>query len=93
MIWNQTDVRLDPNQLENGKYNLNSVWFNKISKIFLCVCTNWTVSASAQIDHQTLMDDVKSLSNQNDFVNSPNVKYNVKSPNVKYVNMLIYLTS
>ena len=25
------------NQSENGKYNLISVWFNKISKIFLCV--------------------------------------------------------
>ena len=33
----QTDVRLDPNQTENGNYNLNSVWFNKISKRFLCV--------------------------------------------------------
>ena len=22
LIWSQTDVRLDPNQLENGKYNL-----------------------------------------------------------------------
>ena len=22
LIWNQTDVRLVPNQLENGKYNL-----------------------------------------------------------------------
>ena len=36
-FWIQTDIRLDPNQLENGKYNLTSVWFNKISKIFLCV--------------------------------------------------------
>ena len=26
-----------PNRLENGKYNLMSAWFNKISKIFLCV--------------------------------------------------------
>ena len=26
-----------PNQSENGKYNLISVWFNKIPKIFLCV--------------------------------------------------------
>ena len=26
------------NQSENGKYNLISVWFNKISKRFLCVC-------------------------------------------------------
>ena len=36
LIWNQTDVRLVPNQSENGKYNLISVWFNKIS---LCVRT------------------------------------------------------
>ena len=26
-----------PNQAENGKYNLISVWFNKISKKILCV--------------------------------------------------------
>ena len=26
-----------PNQPENGKYNLISVCFNKISKMFLCV--------------------------------------------------------
>ena len=25
LIWNKTDVRLVPNQLENGKYNLISV--------------------------------------------------------------------
>ena len=37
MIWNQTDVRSVPNQLENGKYNLISGCFNKISKRFLCV--------------------------------------------------------
>ena len=28
-------VRLGPNQSENGKYNLISVWFNKILKEFL----------------------------------------------------------
>ena len=28
-----------PNQLGNGKYNLISVWFTKISERFLCVCT------------------------------------------------------
>ena len=38
LIWNQTDVRLVPNQSENGKYNLISVWFNKISRRFICVC-------------------------------------------------------
>ena len=38
LILNQTDVRLVPNQLENGKYNLISLWLNKISKRFLlCV--------------------------------------------------------
>ena len=37
LIWNQTNVRLTPNQSENGKYNLISGWFNKISKRFLCV--------------------------------------------------------
>ena len=30
-------VRLVWNQLENGKYNLTSGWFNNISKRFLCV--------------------------------------------------------
>ena len=37
LIWNQTDVGLVPNQKENDKYYLNSVLFNYISKIFLCV--------------------------------------------------------
>ena len=36
LIWNQMEVRLVLNQSENGKYNLISVWFNKISKKFLC---------------------------------------------------------
>ena len=31
LIWNQTDDRLVPNQSENGKDNLISGWFNKIS--------------------------------------------------------------
>ena len=31
---NQSDIRFDPNQSENVKYNLISVWFNKISKRF-----------------------------------------------------------
>ena len=34
LIWHQTDFRLVPNQTGNSKYNLISVWFNKIS---LCV--------------------------------------------------------
>ena len=37
LIWNQTDVRLVPNQSENDNYNLISVWLNKILKIFLRV--------------------------------------------------------
>ena len=39
-----------PNQSENGKYNLISGRFNKISKIFLCVYAlekqHWRLSAS-----------------------------------------------
>ena len=37
VIWIQADVRSDRNQLENGKYNLISGWFNKIKNKFLCV--------------------------------------------------------
>ena len=38
LIWNQMDtVHLVQNQSENYKYNLISVGFNNISKIFLCV--------------------------------------------------------
>ena len=37
LIWDQTGVRLVTNQPGNVKYNLISVWFNKIPKIFLCV--------------------------------------------------------
>ena len=47
ILLNQTEVRLYllfsdwfwliPNQSENGKYNLTSVWINKIPKSFLCV--------------------------------------------------------
>ena len=36
-IDNQTVVCLALNQSGNGKFNLISVWFNKISKRFLCV--------------------------------------------------------
>ena len=46
LISNQMDVRLDPNQPENGKYNLISGWYNKISKRFLCVCLHEYVIAS-----------------------------------------------
>ena len=37
LIWIQTDIRFDKNQSQNGKFNLISGWFNKISKRFLCV--------------------------------------------------------
>ena len=37
LIWNQTRFSLTPNQSENGKNNLISVWFEKIAKIFACV--------------------------------------------------------
>ena len=37
LIWIETEVRLDPNQSENGEYNLISGWFNKIQKRFLCL--------------------------------------------------------
>ena len=33
LIWNQKE----PDQSENSKYNLISVWFNKISRKFFCV--------------------------------------------------------
>ena len=33
----QTDFRLDPNQSENDKWNLISVWFDIILERFLCV--------------------------------------------------------
>ena len=42
LIWNQTNVRLTPNQSENCNYNLNSVWFIKISKRFLHMNTDQT---------------------------------------------------
>ena len=37
LIWNQKDVHLITKQLEKGKYNLITVWINKISKRILCV--------------------------------------------------------
>ena len=37
LVWYQTDVSLVPNQSKNGKCNLISIWFNKISKI-ICLC-------------------------------------------------------
>ena len=38
LVWTQTDsVRLVPNQSGNVKYNLISIWFDKILKRFFCV--------------------------------------------------------
>ena len=49
LIWIKTDVRLVPNQSENGKYNLISSWFNKISRRFLCVCIlRWILDDHSQ---------------------------------------------
>ena len=36
LIWNQINVCLDPNQSQNGKYNLISGGFIKILNTFLC---------------------------------------------------------
>ena len=38
-----------PNQSENGKYNLISVWFNKISKTFLCVYNSQEAAIEAPL--------------------------------------------
>ena len=43
LIWIQTAFRLDPNQWEM----VNTIWFNKISKIFLCVCEHTWCSTFA----------------------------------------------
>ena len=55
LIWNQTGVRLVPNQSKNGKYNLISDLFNKISKkkfsaFTSLVCQigkNWTIGKNS----------------------------------------------
>ena len=47
LIWNQTYVRLVPNQSLHGKYNPISVWFNKISKRFLCVRIHSRITPTA----------------------------------------------
>ena len=46
LIWIQPEIRLDPNQPENGKYNLISGWFNKISRKKLSVCTSVCTNTS-----------------------------------------------
>ena len=53
-IWNQTGVRLVPNLSENGTYNLISVWFNNISKRFLCV---YPVFCGCLVVHVRLIHD------------------------------------
>ena len=48
----QTDsIRLDPNQSENGKYNLISGWFSNIQTIFICVYYVGTGVADMYILH------------------------------------------
>jgi len=45
LIWNQTDVRLVPNQSANGKYNLISVWFNTcFETLYLAHCPHWELN-------------------------------------------------
>ena len=39
LIWNRMGDCLIPNQSENGKYNMISIWFNKISVRFARTCT------------------------------------------------------
>ena len=43
LSWNQTDIRLVPNQSKNNKCNLISVWFKRISKRFICVYACWPI--------------------------------------------------
>ena len=45
----QSRAPLNLFQLKNGKYNLISVWFNKISKIYLCVHTDMRTTAGASL--------------------------------------------
>ena len=54
----QTDVRLVPNQSENGKYNLISVWFYKISKKLLWVSDCYYLSSLSRLcaDSRTSMN-------------------------------------
>ena len=50
LIWNQTNVRLVSNQSENRKYNLISIWFNKIS---LCIwCCNFCQKPCEQLGYK-----------------------------------------
>ena len=56
MIWNRTDLSLVPNQSEDSKYNLISVWFNKIS-----VCTVLQDAIACQHHGSPMKDPVKPL--------------------------------
>ena len=53
LIWIETNVYLVPNQSENGKYNLISVWFKNTSKRFLCVCTKYRSFGRGRFTPQT----------------------------------------
>ena len=60
LIRHQTNVRLNPNQSETGKYNLISGWFNAIQKRFPCAIYShkafWHVESLSQTrGKQTLL--------------------------------------
>ena len=44
LIWNQTDVCLDPNNSEHGEYNLISCWCIRFRKKF-SGCTEWPLKS------------------------------------------------
>ena len=48
LIWNQTDVRLDPNQSKDGKYNLISGLFDKILNNFVQWIATATLKAKCE---------------------------------------------
>ena len=54
LIWIQTDVRLDPNQSENGKHNLISGWFNQILKRFPYMCAVFKVQYADTVHFSVL---------------------------------------
>ena len=56
LIWNQTDVQLIPNESENGRYNLISVWINTISKRFLCALDFRLINPCAVRVHSIQME-------------------------------------
>ena len=66
LIWHQAEFRLVPNQSENGKCNLISVWFNNIRKIFHSVSHSrqfkdeyWTRNIFFDLEEQPKKIDFK----------------------------------